>query len=56
MKTFLKILGIVAVSLYIIVSFISFVPNPAEWGDGGRAAFILITLIISGVSTAISES
>jgi len=55
MYTFIKVLGIVTISLYAIVSFISLAPNPSTWDTGGRAAFVAFAIIFSLAGTAIFE-
>lgn len=47
MKTLLKVMGITALSMYIIVSFISFMPNPSDWGIAGRASFLFFLGVFS---------
>lgn len=49
MKQFLIILAIVTLSMYAIVSFISFQPNPSDWGNGGRGAFTFFDLLLTFV-------
>lgn len=49
-KQFLIFLGIVTLSMYAIVSFISFTPNPSDWGNGGRGAFTFFDLLLSFVT------
>lgn len=49
MKSYLKILAIVSVSLYLIIAFVSFIPNPSEWDTGGRGAYAFFSLILSFV-------
>jgi hypothetical protein len=56
MKNFLINLAITILSLYTIVAFISFMPNPATWDCGGRGAFAIFSLIITAVATAIQDS
>jgi hypothetical protein len=56
MHKFIAILLIVLISLYLIIAFISFVPNPSNWGDGGRGAFTIAVLVISCIAAAIEES
>jgi hypothetical protein len=56
MHKFIAILLIVLISLYLIIAFISFLPNPSDWGNGGRGAFTIAVLVISCVAAAIEES
>jgi hypothetical protein len=56
MHKFIAILLIVLISLYLIIAFISFVPNPSDWGNCGRGVFIAVSLVISCVAAAIEES
>jgi hypothetical protein len=56
MKNFLINLAVTIVSMYSIIAFISFMPNPATWDCGGRGAFAVFSLLISAVATAIQES
>jgi hypothetical protein len=56
MKLFLITLAVTIVSLYTIIAFISFLPNPSEWGSGNRGAFAIASLIISSIASAIQES
>ena len=56
MNKFIAILLIVIISLYLIIAFISFVPNPSNWGNGGRGAFVVVSLVISCIASAIEES
>lgn len=49
MKSYLKVLALVSISFYSIVSFVSFTPNPSEWGSGGRGAFVFFAVIVSVV-------
>jgi len=56
MKNFLTNLAITIVSMYSIIAFISFMPNPATWDCGGRGAFAVFSLMISAVASAIQDS
>jgi len=56
MRQFLINLGITIASFYVVVCFVSFLPNPLHWDVGGRAAFTMFSLLISLVATAIQES
>jgi uncharacterized membrane protein len=56
MRQFLINLGITVASFYVVVCFVSFLPNPLHWDVGGRAAFTLFSLLISVVATAIQEA
>ncbi len=44
MKKFISIFTTITLSFYALVSFISFLPNPATWDTGGRAAFVVFDL------------
>jgi len=56
MHKFLAIVLMVIIFLYLVIAFISFLPNPSDWGNGGRGAFTIAVLVISCVSAAIEES
>jgi hypothetical protein len=56
MRQYLINLAITVASFYVVVSFVSFTPNPLHWDVGGRAAFTLFSLLISVVATAIQEA
>ena len=45
MKQLITSLLVSLVSLYLIIAFISLMPNITEWGNGGRAAYLLFGLI-----------
>lgn len=47
MKSYLKVLALVSISFYALVSFVSFLPNPTHWDVGGRGAFAFLTIIVS---------
>jgi hypothetical protein len=56
MKRFLINLLITVLWFYVIVCFISYLPNPIDWDTGGRAAFAFFSLLIAGTCTAFQES
>jgi uncharacterized membrane protein len=56
MRQYLINLAITVASFYVVVCFVSFLPNPLHWDVGGRAAFTLFSLLISVVATAIQEA
>jgi hypothetical protein len=56
MKQYLINLAITVASFYVVVCFVSFLPNPLHWDVGGRAAFTMFSLLISLVATAIQEA
>lgn len=56
MKNFLINLAVTIISMYVVVAFISFVPNPSQWDCGGRGAFAIFSLLITCVATAIQDS
>jgi uncharacterized membrane protein len=56
MRQFLINLGITVASFYVVVSFVSFLPNPLHWDVGGRAAFTMFSVLVSLVATAIQEA
>jgi len=56
MHKFIAMLLIVAIFLYLIIAFISFLPNPRDWDNGGRGAFVIASLVISCIASAIDES
>jgi hypothetical protein len=45
MKKSITLFAFILLSFYAVVSFISMMPNPMEWGVGGRAAFTFFTLM-----------
>lgn len=49
MKSYFKTLALVSICFYSLVSFVSFTPNPSEWGTGGRGAFAFFGIIIAVV-------
>jgi len=56
MHKFIAILLTVVTFLYLVIAFISFLPNPRDWHNGGRGAFVLAVLVISCVAAAIDDS
>jgi hypothetical protein len=56
MHKFIAIVLMVFICLYLVIAFISFLPNPSDWGNGGRGAFTIAVLVISCVAAAIEES
>jgi hypothetical protein len=56
MRKFLINLLVTVLGFYVVVSFISYHPNPIDWDKGGRAAFAFFSLMIAGVYTAFEES
>lgn len=56
MKQYLINLSITVASFYVVVCFVSFLPNPSHWDVGGRAAFTMFSVLVSLVATAIQES
>lgn len=55
MRTFLKNLGITALSIFIVVSFIRFDINISTWNVEGRVSFVFFTLLISCLATALEK-
>ena len=53
---YIKLLAIVLLSMYILITFISYVPNPADWGNGGRGAFAFFSLLIATVIYSIFDA
>jgi len=47
MKSFLKTLTIVALSIFLIVSFIRFSLDVSAWTDLGRGAFTFFSILFS---------
>lgn len=56
MKNFSRNLLITIVSIFTIVSFVRFDVYVWKWSDSGRLAFILASLFISLMATAIEET
>lgn len=56
MKKFLVFLTITMFLFYILVAFISFLPNPATWDVGGRAAFAIFSILIAITAYMIHEN
>ena len=56
MKQFLTILAIVTASMYAIIVFISFTPNPQTWEVGGRSAFAFFDFIFTFSAYLVCES
>ena len=56
MKTFLKVVLTISISIFALVSFIRFDMNLADWGESGRGVYLFFTLVFSGIATAIIES
>ena len=55
MKQFFKNFCLVALVVYSIIAFVSFLPNVADWGNAGRGAYLFIVILFSAVGTAITE-
>jgi hypothetical protein len=56
MKTFLKSLLVISLSIFTLISFIRLDINVADWGESGRGAYLFFTLVFSFIATAIIES
>ena len=56
MNNFLRNLCITIASIFTIVSFIRFDVYIWEWSQSGRGAFIIASLFISLIATAIQET
>jgi hypothetical protein len=56
MKQLITSLLVSLVSLYLIIAFISLMPNVAEWGNGGRAAYVFFGLMFGWVYYLASNS
>lgn len=56
MKTFVKVLLTIGLSIFAVISFIRFDLNVSAWGEAGRGAYTFFTLLFSFVGTAIIES
>jgi hypothetical protein len=39
--------------MYLVVSFISLTPNIAEWGSGGRGAYLFFGALFGGIAYVI---
>ncbi len=49
MKQLITSLLVSLTSLYLIIAFISLMPNVVEWGNGGRAAYLFFGLMFGWV-------
>jgi hypothetical protein len=56
MNSFIKNLLITVVSIFAVVSFIRFDVYVWEWSDSGRGAFVIVSLFISLMATAMEET
>ena len=56
MKQFLTIFAIITASMYAIIVFISFTPNPQTWEVGGRSAFAFFDFAFSLTAYLVYES
>lgn len=56
MNNFLRNLCITVASIFTIVSFIRFDVYIWEWSQSGRGAFIIASLFIALIATAIQET
>lgn len=56
LKTFLKSLAVVSLTIFSVISFIRLDVNIAEWQEGGRFFYAFFVLVISAITTAITES
>jgi hypothetical protein len=56
MRTFIRVLSIVALSIYAIVSFIILDLDIRNWVTEGRIIYVVCCLIISVIVSAIIES
>lgn len=55
MRNFLKNLGITAVGIFTIVSFIRLDINISDWDNSGRFIYTVVVLLISCITTAVQE-
>jgi hypothetical protein len=55
-KHIIKCIGIAMLIMYGIVTFISYLPNPSDWGVGGRAAFAIFSILIAITAYMIHEN
>jgi hypothetical protein len=55
MKQFIISLLVSLIVLYLVVSFISLTPNIAEWGPGGRGAYLFFGALFGAVAYAIHD-
>jgi hypothetical protein len=53
MKQFIISLIVSLIVLYLVVSFISLTPNIAEWGSGGRGAYLFFGALFGGIAYVI---
>lgn len=53
---YIKLLAIVLLSMYTLIIFISYIPNPSDWGNGGRGAFAFFSLLITTVIYSIFDA
>jgi hypothetical protein len=55
MRNYLKNLAFTMVSIFIVVSFIRFDLNVADWSAGGRGLFLFFSVLIAGFASVIQE-
>lgn len=56
MKTFLKVLLAISLSIYSIISFIRLDLSIDDWGNSGRAIFLFFVLVFSAIVSIVIES
>lgn len=54
-KHIFKCIGIAMLIMYGIVTFISYLPSPADWGVGGRAAYLFFGSLVGVVSAMLNN-
>jgi len=55
MGNFLKNLGVTAVTIFTIISFIRWDIDVSDWDNSGRLFYTVVVLFISGIITKLQE-
>jgi hypothetical protein len=55
MRNFLKNLGVTAVTIFTIISFIRWDIDVSDWDNSGRLFYTVVVLFISGIITKLQE-
>lgn len=55
MRNYLKNLAFTMVALFIVVSFIRFDLNVADWSAGGRGLFLFFSIFIAVFASIVQE-
>ncbi len=56
MKNYLKNLAFTMLTIFIVVSFIRFDLNVANWDSLGRGFFVFFSVLFAGFASAIQET